>query len=85
MGWRVDQAERNVIAPCRMGTSGSNVSLFDRFQNSTPVRNGIIDHPSAVNHFVSLSVVLEIELRVLHLQGKLYTAESHCQSLTRGS
>lgn len=59
--------------------------LFDRFQNSTPVRNGIIDHPSAVNHFVSPSVVLEIELRVLHLQGKLYTAESHCQPLTRAS
>lgn len=58
--------------------------LFVRFQNSTPVRNGIIDHPSAVNHFVVPSVALEIELRVLHLKGKLYTAESHCQPLTRG-
>lgn len=27
LGWRVDWAERNVIAPCRMGTSGFNVSL----------------------------------------------------------
>lgn len=39
--------------------------LFVRFQNSAPVRNEINDHPSEVNHFLSPSVVLGIELRGL--------------------